>query len=153
MPMSALVRSIALYGVAYVARPIGAFVLGHWGDTHGRKNMLVLCMLLMGASTFVVGLLPTYQAIGIWAPILLLILRLIQGFAVGGELSGASAMIIALARIASTLSCFSASSVPDPPTSVMSRSEFQPSLLARARALKCVTEPTPVKPMRFPFRS
>ena len=89
-----IVASFATFGVGYVARPIGAFVLGHWGDTHGRKNVLVLCMLLIGASTFGVALLPTYEAVGIWAPILLVILRLIQGFAVGGEISGASAMIL-----------------------------------------------------------
>ena len=69
-------------------------MLGHWGDTHGRKNVLVLCMLLIGASTFLVALLPTYAAVGVWAPILLVVLRLIQGFAVGGEISGASAMIM-----------------------------------------------------------
>ena len=90
----AIVSSLALFGVGYVARPLGAFVLGHWGDTHGRKNVLVLCMLLMGSSTFLVGILPTYSAIGLWAPLLLVILRLIQGFAVGGEISGASAMIV-----------------------------------------------------------
>ena len=78
--------------VAEVAR--GAFFLGRWGDKHGRKNVLVLCMLTMGCATFLVGLLPTYAAIGVLAPILLLVLRLIQGFAVGGELSGASAMIV-----------------------------------------------------------
>src|ERR1700733_3196208 len=93
-PTVAIVASLATYGVGYVARPIGAFVLGHWGDTHGRKNVLVLCMLLMGLSTFLVALLPTYSAVGIWAPILLVVLRLIQGFAVGGEISGASAMIL-----------------------------------------------------------
>jgi MFS family permease len=90
----ALVASLATYGVGYVARPIGAFYLGNWGDKYGRKNVLVLCMLLMGFSTFLVALLPTYHAIGIWAPIMLVLLRLVQGFAVGGELSGASAMII-----------------------------------------------------------
>ena len=93
-PQMAIVSSLALFGVGYVARPLGAFVLGHWGDTHGRKNVLVLCMILMGASTFLVGVLPTYNSIGIWAPFLLVILRLIQGFAVGGEISGASAMIV-----------------------------------------------------------
>jgi MFS family permease len=93
-PQVGIVASFATFGVGYVARPIGAFVLGHWGDTHGRKNVLVLCMLLMGLSTFLVALLPTYSAIGIWAPILLVALRLIQGFAVGGEISGASAMIL-----------------------------------------------------------
>jgi MFS family permease len=93
-PQVAIVASFATFGVGYAARPIGAFVLGHWGDTHGRKNVLVLCMLMMGGSTFLVALLPTYSSIGILAPILLVILRLIQGFAVGGEISGASAMII-----------------------------------------------------------
>jgi MFS family permease len=93
-PQVAIVSSLALFGVGYVARPLGAFVLGHWGDTHGRKNVLVLCMIMMGASTFAVGILPTYHTIGIWAPLLLVILRLIQGFAVGGEISGASAMIV-----------------------------------------------------------
>jgi MFS family permease len=93
-PQVAIVASFATFGVGYVARPIGAFVLGHWGDTHGRKTVLVLCMLLMGGSTFLVALLPTYSMIGIWAPVLLVILRLIQGFAVGGEISGASAMIL-----------------------------------------------------------
>lgn len=93
-PQVAIVSSLALFGVGYVARPLGAFFLGHWGDTHGRKNVLVLCMLMMGASTFLVGILPTYSAIGLWAPLLLVILRLIQGFAVGGEISGASAMIV-----------------------------------------------------------
>jgi MFS family permease len=93
-PQVAIVSSLALFGVGYVARPLGAFFLGHWGDTHGRKTVLVVCMLMMGGSTFAVGLLPNYHAIGIWAPLLLVILRLIQGFAVGGEISGASAMII-----------------------------------------------------------
>jgi MFS family permease len=93
-PQVAIVAAFATFGVGYVARPIGAFVLGHWGDTHGRKNVLVLCMLLMGGSTFLVALLPTYSAVGIIAPALLVLLRLIQGFAVGGEISGASAMIL-----------------------------------------------------------
>lgn len=93
-PKVAIVASLATYGVGYVARPIGAFVLGHWGDTHGRKNVLILCMFLMGFSTIAVGLLPTYSQVGILAPILLVILRLIQGFAVAGEISGASSMIL-----------------------------------------------------------
>jgi MFS family permease len=93
-PTVAIVASLATYGVGYVARPIGAFFLGHWGDTHGRKTVLILCMLLMGFSTMAVGLLPTYQQVGILAPTLLVILRLIQGFAVAGEISGASSMIL-----------------------------------------------------------
>src|SRR5882762_2060570 len=93
-PTVAIVASLATYGVGYVARPIGAFFLGHWGDTHGRKTVLIFCMFLMGLSTMAVGILPTYQQVGVLAPILLVILRLIQGFAVAGEISGASSMIL-----------------------------------------------------------
>lgn len=93
-PQIAIIASLATYGVGYVARPIGAFVLGHWGDTHGRKHVLILCMFLMGFSTVAVGLLPTYDQVGLLAPTLLVILRLIQGFAVAGEISGASSMIL-----------------------------------------------------------
>src|SRR5437867_1347339 len=93
-PPIAIVASLATYGVGYVARPIGAFVLGHWGDTHGRKTVLILCLFLMGFSTMAVGLLPTYQQVGVLAPALLVVLRLIQGFAVAVEISGASSMIL-----------------------------------------------------------
>jgi MFS family permease len=93
-PALAIVESLATYGVGYVARPIGAIVLGNWGDRHGRRNVLLVCLFLMGASTMAVGLLPTYQQVGEWAPILLVVLRLIQGFAVAGEISGASSMIL-----------------------------------------------------------
>jgi MFS family permease len=93
-PTVAIVASLATYGVGYVARPIGAFVLGHYGDTHGRKGVLLVCMFLMGFSTMAVGLLPTYQQVGVLAPVLLVALRLIQGFAVAGEISGASSMIL-----------------------------------------------------------
>jgi MFS family permease len=93
-PTVALIASLATYAVGYIARPIGAFFLGHWGDRHGRKNVLVLAMLLMGVSTFAVALLPTYAQVGLLAPALLVVLRLVQGFAVAGELGGAGAMII-----------------------------------------------------------
>jgi MFS family permease len=93
-PKIAIIASLATYGVGYVARPIGAFVLGHWGDTHGRKRVLIICMFLMGFSTMAVGLLPTYDQVGLLAPTLLVVLRLIQGFAVAGEISGASSMIL-----------------------------------------------------------
>ncbi len=93
-PAIAIIASLATYGVGYVARPIGAFVLGHLGDTRGRKNMLLICMFLMGFSTIAVGLLPTYDQVGLLAPALLVVLRLIQGFAVAGEISGASSMIL-----------------------------------------------------------
>ena len=93
-PVVAIAGSLATYGVGYVARPFGAFVLGHWGDTHGRKNVLLLCIFLMGFSTMAVGLLPTYRQLGGLGPVLLVVLRLIQGFAVAGEISGASSMIL-----------------------------------------------------------
>jgi MFS family permease len=93
-PQIAIVASLATYGVGYVARPIGAFFLGHWGDTRGRKNVLIVCLFIMGVATLAVGLMPTYKQVGILAPILLVILRLAQGFAVAGEMSGASSMIM-----------------------------------------------------------
>ncbi len=93
-PQVGIVASFATFGVGYAARPLGAFILGHWGDKHGRKTVLILCMMLIGFSTFCVGLLPSYATIGIWAPILLVIMRLIQGFAVGGEIAGAGSMIM-----------------------------------------------------------
>ena len=93
-PTVAIVASLATYGAGYVARPIGAFFLGYWGDTHGRKTVLLVCMFLMGFSTMIVGVLPTYQQVGVLAPALLVILRLIQGFAIAGEISGASSMIL-----------------------------------------------------------
>src|SRR3954452_19618297 len=93
-PTVAIVASLATFGVGYIARPVGAVVLGHWGDTHGRKYVLILCMFLMGFSTIAVGLLPTYEQVGILAPILLVVCRLVQGFAVAGEISGASSMTV-----------------------------------------------------------
>jgi MFS family permease len=65
-PTVAIIASLATYGVGYVARPIGGFVLGNYGDTHGRKNVLLICMFLMGISTMLVGLLPTYAQAGCW---------------------------------------------------------------------------------------
>jgi MFS family permease len=93
-PTVAIISSLATYAVGYVSRPVGAIVLGAWGDRRGRKNVLVFAMLLMGFATFLVGLLPTYAQVGVLAPALLVTLRLIQGFAVAGELGGASAMIV-----------------------------------------------------------
>lgn len=81
--------AFATYGVGFFARPVGGLVFGHYGDKIGRKKLLVLSLLLMGIGTFLIGLLPSYATIGIVAPLLLVFLRLVQGFAVGGEWGGA----------------------------------------------------------------
>ena len=93
-PNTAIVASLATYGVGYAARPVGAFFLGRLGDMKGRKTLLLLCMFMMGISTMLVGCLPTYAQVGMAAPIMLVALRLVQGFAVAGEISGASSMIL-----------------------------------------------------------
>lgn len=87
---TALLASFAVFGAAMVARPLGAVFFGHLGDKIGRKNTLVYALLTMGIATFLIGLLPTYHSIGWWAPLFLVILRLAQGFALGGEWSGAA---------------------------------------------------------------
>src|SRR5271167_3060866 len=84
-PATGTLLALATFGVGYVARPVGAFFLGHMGDKFGRKRVLVFTLLLMGASTFLVGCLPTYNQVGVAAPILLVILRLMQGFSASGE--------------------------------------------------------------------
>ncbi|MEU3270574.1 MFS transporter [Saccharomonospora sp. NPDC006951] len=84
--------AFATLAAGFIARPIGGIIWGHFGDKVGRKRMLVLSIVLMGASTTIVGLLPTYSAIGIWAPILLVLMRLIQGISAGGEWGGAVLM-------------------------------------------------------------
>jgi MFS transporter, MHS family, shikimate and dehydroshikimate transport protein len=93
-PAVATIVSFATIGVTFVTRPLGAIIFGHYGDTIGRKRMLVLSLTIMGTATFVIGLLPTYQTIGIAAPILLVVIRLLQGVAVGGEWGGATTMVI-----------------------------------------------------------
>ena len=80
------------YALGFIARPLGGVVFGHFGDKVGRKTMLVVSLLMMGAGTFAIGLLPSYATIGILAPILLVVCRLVQGFAVGGEWGGAVLM-------------------------------------------------------------
>ena len=89
-----ILLSMATFGVGYVARPIGAFFMGHWGDKFGRKRVLIGTVILMGISTFLVGCLPTYGQIGVWAPILLVALRLLQGFSASGEQSGGTSMTL-----------------------------------------------------------
>ena len=91
-PAAGTLLSLATFGVGYLARPVGAIVLGHLGDRVGRRKVLLFTVLLMGASTFLVGCLPSYDAIGVAAPILLVALRLLQGFSAGGEQAGANSM-------------------------------------------------------------
>jgi len=82
------------FGIGFIARPLGGVVMGHFGDRVGRKGMLVWALLLMGVATMGIGLLPTYATIGAWAPVLLVTLRFVQGFALGGEWSGAVLMSV-----------------------------------------------------------
>ncbi len=91
-PLVGTLLAFATYAVGFAARPVGGVIFGHFGDKIGRKQMLVITLMLMGGATFLIGLLPTYGAIGIWAPILLIVLRLVQGFALGGEWGGAVLM-------------------------------------------------------------
>ncbi len=88
-PNMGILASFATFGVGFFARPFGGLVFGHLGDKIGRKPVLVFTLLLVGGGTFLIGLLPTYDSIGIWAPILLVVLRLVQGFGAGAEYGGA----------------------------------------------------------------
>ncbi len=93
-PLTGTLASLATYAVGFVARPVGGALFGYFGDRIGRKSMLLLTMMIMGLGTFLVGLLPTYNQVGILAPILLVILRFVQGLALGGEWGGASLMVL-----------------------------------------------------------
>ena len=86
--------AFSTFAVGFVARPLGGIVIGHFGDRVGRKHMLVFCLLSMGLATIAIGLLPTYEQIGIWAPILLVLLRVLQGIGIGGEWGGAVLMAV-----------------------------------------------------------
>lgn len=92
-PLAATLASLSTFAVGFVARPLGSIVCGYYGDRIGRKSMLVTTLSIAGGSTFLMGLLPTYETIGIWAPILLVTLRFLQGFSFGGEYGGAVLMV------------------------------------------------------------
>ena len=93
-PLAGTLAALGSYAVGFLARPLGGALFGHFGDRLGRKSMLVATLFIMGISTFLIGLLPTYASIGVLAPILLILLRVIQGIGLGGEWGGASLMVL-----------------------------------------------------------
>ena len=99
-PLVAQIAAYATFAVGFIARPVGGVVFGHYGDKLGRKPMLVIAMMMMGAGTTLIGLMPSYAQIGVAAPIALVVLRFIQGFAVGGQWGGAVLLITETAPVA-----------------------------------------------------
>ncbi len=93
-PLNGTLAAFGTFAVGFVARPLGGVIFGHFGDKVGRKAMLSATLMIMGAATFAVGLLPTYEQVGAWAPALLVLLRLLQGFGLGGEWGGAVLMAV-----------------------------------------------------------
>jgi metabolite-proton symporter len=93
-PLVGTLLAFTTYAVGFIARPVGGLVFGHYGDRFGRKNVLVATLILMGLATFAIGLLPTYDSIGVWAPLLLVGLRFLQGLGLGGEWGGAVLMTL-----------------------------------------------------------
>jgi len=87
-PTTATLAAFATFSVGFIARPLGGLVCGYYGDRLGRRTLLVFTFLLMGVCSFLIGILPTYAAVGVWAPIALVVLRFLQGFALGGEVTG-----------------------------------------------------------------
>lgn len=93
-PLAGTIAAFGTYAVGYVARPVGGIVFGHFGDRIGRKAMLSLTLLIMGLGTFLIGCLPTFSQIGLWAPALLILLRFLQGLGIGGEWAGSVLMAV-----------------------------------------------------------
>ncbi|KDP85332.1 MULTISPECIES: MFS transporter [Cupriavidus] len=91
-PLVATMLAYTTFAVGFLTRPLGGVIFGHFGDRIGRKSMLVMTLMIMGVSTFLIGLVPTYDSIGLWAPVLLLLLRVFQGIGLGGEWGGAVLM-------------------------------------------------------------
>ena len=92
-PTAALLSTLATFAAGFIVRPFGALVFGRLGDIIGRKYTFLLTLVLMGGSTFLIGCVPTYASIGAWAPLLVLLLRLLQGLALGGEYGGAATYV------------------------------------------------------------
>src|ERR1043166_503721 len=93
-PVTSLLATFLTYGLGFLARPLGGIILGRVGDTHGRKTALLITIALMAIGTVLVGILPTYAAIGVAAPLLLVVARLMQGFSAGGEWGSSTAYIV-----------------------------------------------------------
>ena len=93
-PLVGTIAAFGTFAIGYVARPFGAVFFGHFGDRIGRKVTLVATLMIMGIATFIIGILPTYETIGVWAPILLISMRFVQGLGVGGEWGGAVLMVV-----------------------------------------------------------
>jgi MFS transporter, MHS family, shikimate and dehydroshikimate transport protein len=93
-PLAGTLAALGSYAVGFLARPLGGALFGHFGDRLGRKSMLVVTLFVMGLSTFLIGLVPTYASIGVFAPILLIVLRIVQGIGLGGEWGGASLTVL-----------------------------------------------------------
>ncbi|MGP4140017.1 MFS transporter [Sodalis praecaptivus] len=93
-PAIGVILSLGTYAVGYFSRPLGGVLFGHFGDKLGRKAMLTLTLVIMGLGTFLIGCLPTYQQIGIWAPLMLIVLRFVQGLGIGGEWGGSVALAV-----------------------------------------------------------
>src|SRR5437870_12700265 len=93
-PVVGTIAAFGTFAVGYIARPFAAVSFGHFGDRIGRKVTLVATLMIMGVATFVIGLLPTYETIGVWAPVLLVAMRFLQGLGVGGEWGGAVLLVV-----------------------------------------------------------
>src|SRR6188474_247153 len=92
-PTAALLSTLATFAAGFIVRPFGALVFGRLGDLIGRKYTFLLTLIIMGGSTFAIGLIPSYESIGVFAPIIILVLRLLQGLALGGEYGGAATYV------------------------------------------------------------
>ena len=113
-PQFATILSFATVGISFLFRPLGAFLAGHFGDKIGRKAMLVVTLILMGAATTLIGVLPTYEQIGIAAPALLILLRILQGLSTGGEWGGAAQVRRSLEAVSPSRIAHGARAADDP---------------------------------------
>ena len=102
-PLVGVLQAFAVYAVGFIARPIGAAIFGHFGDRIGRKATLIATLLITGFATFAVGLVPTYESIGIWGAIILTVIRFFQGIGVGGEWGGSVLLSVGRQRLSDRL--------------------------------------------------